>query len=68
MKNRFEVQDCVKFFRERGYVCAAKETDGDYAVVITMMGEQGETTLELPLTAEQVSKRAKEYRESKLQP
>jgi len=68
MKNRFEVRDCVKFFRERGYVCKAKEAEGDYAVVITMSSEGNETLFELPLTSEEVSKRAKEYRDSKLKP
>lgn len=68
MKNRFEIRDCVKFFRERGYICESKESDGDYAVVITMSTEGKETLFELPLTAAQVSKRAQEYRDSKLQP
>ena len=68
MKNRFEVQDCVKFFRQRGYICEAKESQGDYAVVITMSSQGNETRFELPLTAEEVSKRAQEYRDSMLLP
>ena len=63
MKNRFEIEDCIKWFKERGYTCqSTKEDDGSYSVLITMTAGD---PFSLPLTTEQISKRAKQYRDSK---